>query len=410
MRLRLTAVIVVAAVSAALVGCARPGTIAVAGRVADDVATIQAPALAVQLPSIDAGFEMRGTALPPSFSADRSTAPTITAVTGIGSFSRVETVAVSVGETVTAGRLIAAFEAGALDANIEVARANHSVASAQVPVLNAAIVRTRDADEEIASTRSTVSSAIRTLTGTRPQLVKQLAQLKALLKQIENSPKLPPGVTPPPGTPVPPDPAVIRQGIAQLEAGIQKLDAGLVTARSGLRKLADASADLADARVQLRHLRTLARVSADAAAVGVNVATYQRSSAVVVAPFDGVVVQVVQAGDVLAPGATVAVIRRRGDPVAETWLAAEDLSRIAIGDTVTVSADWFGGSESATGTISRIGHRAEVPPTSFATKDVHLTRAVQVEVAVTPRAGLPTLPPGTPLDLTISPGSRPDAP
>ena len=253
-----------------------------------------------------------------------------------------------------------------------------------------------------------MASAVGKLKTTRADLVDKLAQLKALLAKLESMPQLPPGVRPPgvPGGTVPPSPAEIRKSIAKLEAGIAKLDSGLSQARTGLSKLSEASATIADARAQLRDLRDLARVAADGSTVGVDVARYQLALATLVSPTDGTLVSIVPAGTVLAPGATAAVVRRAGPPRVETWLSPEDAARVSVGDAATVSADWFGTAESGVGRVSKIGLRAEHPPTSFATKDVHMTRAIPVEVTVVPDPGLPFLPPGAPVDLVIRPSER----
>ena len=55
-------------------------------------------------------------------------------------------------------------------------------------------------------------------------------------------------------------------------------------------------------------------------------------------------------------------------------------------------------TDSRYGTISRILPEAQYPPTYHTTDEVHLTRAVPVEVTVS--AGLP---PGVPVDVQLSP-------
>ena len=199
--------------------------------------------------------------------------------------------------------------------------------------------------------------------------------------------------------------------IAQLEGAIAQIDAGLAKARQGQSQLDSAASKLADARTQLDDMRRLAVVAADASAIGVRASEYQRSLAVVRAPADGVLARVAHVGDVLAPGATVAEIR---EPVPErirTWLAPADLRRIAQGDPARVSGDWLASGRSLTGHVTDIGQRADYPPTSFATKDVHLTRAVPVEITVQRAGSARALsrnapPPGAPVDVTILPRTK----
>ena len=146
----------------------------------------------------------------------------------------------------------------------------------------------------------------------------------------------------------------------------------------------------------------LARVSVDAAKVGVRLAEYQRELAVLRSPVDGTVVSVASVGDVLAPGATVAEVRRSGPPRVITWLAPEELGAVKIGTATEVRADWFPAGRVASpirGRVTRIGTRAEYPPTSFATSEIHLTRAIRVETTLSDTAEQPALPPGTPVDV-----------
>jgi len=417
---------VVALACLALVGCTR-GASVYAGRVADDVVTVQAPGLSVPAANLDAGFAgaqaaaggMAGGAA--SGASARSAVSTIAATTGIGSVARVARVAVRPGDVVTAGQELAAFETGVLSANVAVAKAAELSARAQVPVIDSAIDTARTASAKLSTTRTTVRSAIAKLTTTRAQLADKLATLKALATALQRSGgrptggsapgRIPTGTVPPgkaPGGPPSrptggaPSPAQLRATIAQLEAGIAKLDAGLAQARAGLAKLSAAKSTLADARVQLRDLRDLVSLAADASALGVRASEYQRSLATVSAPVGGVVVRVASIGDVLAPGATVAVIRRAEDERVTTWIAPAELAGVHVGDTVRVGVDWATGTRR--GRVSIIGARADYPPTSYPTKDVHLTRAVPIEVVMDDGVRGFSLPPGAPADVEFVAG------
>ena len=185
----------------------------------------------------------------------------------------------------------------------------------------------------------------------------------------------------------------------QLSAALAKIDAGLGKVRAGRAKLSSASAKLSDARRQLSDLRRLARVGVSGAGIGVQVAQYQRELAVVRSPADGIVVSVVSVGDVLAPGATIAEVRREGPPRVTTWIAPETLGSVGVGTEAEVRADWLPGGAPLAGRVTRISTQAEYPPTSFATSEIHLTRAVQVEITLEEAADQPGLPPGTPVDV-----------
>ena len=172
---------------------------------------------------------------------------------------------------------------------------------------------------------------------------------------------------------------------------------------TGRATLSSADAKLDDANTQLKDLRELSRVGVDAAEVAVELAEYQRELAVVHSPATGTVVSIASVGDVLSPGATVAVVRVPGAPRVTTWIAPERLQDISVGSRAEVAADWFpgapGSSKPVPGRVTLVGTRAEYPPTSFATSDIHMTRAIRVEITLSDAADQPALPPGAPVDV-----------
>ncbi|MDO9556143.1 MAG: HlyD family efflux transporter periplasmic adaptor subunit [Coriobacteriia bacterium] len=389
-----------------LVGCSANQDV-YAGRVVDDTVTLRAPALAIPSIDLDAGFQADGA----DGAGQRSTVATAVAVTGLGSVVRVTSVSVKTGEDVRAGQAIARLDAQALTANVAVARADLFATRAQVGVLNDALDTVASNRSTLATTRRQIDAAEVQAVSTRKKLAAQLAALKSLLAQIEamgaggGPPAVPPsdgstGTVPPGGTL--PDPAQLRAGIARLTAALAQIDAGLAKVSAGRAQLSSAGAKLSDARRQLRDLRRLAVVGVDGAKIGVWMAEYQRETAVLRSPVDGVVVSVVSVGDVLAPGATVAELRRSGAPRVSTWLSPEELGQVDIGTAVAVRADWFPpgpGGVPIKGQVTRISTCAEYPPTSFATNDTHMTRAIRVETTLSEATGQPALPPGTPVDV-----------
>ena len=62
----------------------------------------------------------------------------------------------------------------------------------------------------------------------------------------------------------------------------------------------------------------------------------------------------------------------------------------------SVVGDWMTG-DGVPATLTRIGTRSDYPPTSVATEEVHLTRAVEVEFTATEH-----LPAGVPVDISIT--------
>ena len=397
----------------ALTACAPSTAVELTGNVEDDVVVVQAPSIPVPSPDLEAGFG-GGSGSAGGGYGSRSTTPTAAGITGLGAFARVAEVRVRPGAPTTVGQVLAVLDSALLDANVRAAAASRRTAEAQVPVVTAALDKLATTRADLASTRSTLISTTAQLRATRSQLAAQLAALQATLKRIQSLPPggipsgVPPTSTPGGGQPggLPPgglpSPATLQAGIAQLQAAIAQIDTGLAKAGSGLRQLSAASTKVSDARTQLRHVRTLARIAASASAVGVELAKYQRSLAEVRAPVGGVVISVVSVGDVVAPGATIAEIRQLGRAKVSAWLAPSELPRVSVGDTAYVTSDSL--SQPVRGEITRIAGRADYPPTSSATKEVHLTRAVPVEITV--NADQATLPPGTPVDISIVSSSR----
>lgn len=306
----------------------------------------------------------------------------------------------------------------------------------------AALRRTRtDLRAQRAQLRAKKSEAL----DTRAQLDQQVSELQQILAQLPPDPATP--LPPlPPGTPVPPTRAQVLAAIAELQAGIgqvdaglaqidpalekidaglrdltsglvtigagldrtdaglerirtglPKVDAGLAKARDGRARLDDAAARLVDARRALGHRKDQAEIAATAARIGVQAARRQLDHATVTAPVDGVVVRAAARGDMLAPGATLVAIRPDAAPRATVWLAPDELSQVCVGDRAAVHGDWMPAGTSAPATLTSIGQRWDYPPSWHATDEVHLTRALPVEVTASSGA----LPAGVPVDITI---------
>lgn len=263
----------------------------------------------------------------------------------------------------------------------------------------------------------------------REEILVAIAQLEAAIAQIDAGlPQIDAGLAQIDAGLTPLDAALtqidagltqMNAGLTQLETGLAKVDTGLkqiatgrskITtglsklteaqgkAREGLRKLDKAADKLVDARRTLRNKKTLAEIAADTAVVKVQLARQQQSLTRVTAPVDGVVVSAAAAGDLLAPGATLVTIREDSPATVTAWLSPAELGQTCLGDAVRIHGDWMADAASLPATITRIGERSDYPPSSHATDEVHLTRAVPVEFSTS--AG--ELPPGVPVEITIS--------
>lgn len=397
---RIAACVLTALAAVGVSGCANDATFA--GRVIDDTLIIAAPAITAPSPDLDAGFKPDPAASSAVAQTQQSQRNSVVAITGVGQYSRVASVPVSAGERVRAGDILATFDSRALKAELASAKADRAVAKAQVRVIDQALDDVDEGKADLANARATVLSQIDDAKKTRADLVEKRAQLSDVLDSLP--PSLP--ATLPPGAPVPPNPSGIRAAIAQIDAGLDKIDQGLGKAQDGLGTIASARTKLADAKTQLDNARELAGIAASTARVGVDLAQWRLDSATLRAPESGTVISIVAAGDLLATDGTVATLRRDSSSRVSTWLTPEELERLETASASSsttnrtrarVSADWTGG-ESFSAELVRIGTRAQYPPTSFATREVHMTRAIPVEFEV---EGTVRLPAGAPVDVEI---------
>lgn len=434
----------VAAVVLALTACQQPddGTIAATGRVVADTVSVQAPALAVPRVSLDAGF-----VTPPGAPAAASTVP---ALLSLGAAQRVSAVEVQLGDHVEEGDVLLRFDDAALAAQERVAEADVAVAKAQVAVIDAAVDTTHDKESDLRDTReevedgiaegksaradlvekrddaraaaaklpkqlATVEKNLRDLTAKRKDAEKQLREVEATLEALpaetpaeqrapllEAQKKLTAGLKELKAgvaklntarKKITDAQSQLRKAIPQLTKGIATVDDKLAEARDAVKKIDKAITKLEDARATLKRNRRLAVIAADDT-TAVDRAKTAREQAVVRAPADGVVADIARVGDVVAPGATVAEITRPA-LVVLTWLAPEQAARACLDAPATVAVDSL--TAPVDGRISRILPLAAYPPSYHATDQVHLTRAVPVEVTLDA-----ALPPGAPADLHLS--------
>lgn len=440
---RVGAVALAAGVALSLAGCQQPATDTVVstGRVLADSLSIQAPALAVPRVSLDAGFAVRQ-------GAD-ATMSGVPVALSFGAAQRVAAVDVRLGDRVAAGDVLVRFDDTALAAQRRVAEADAALARAQVGVIDAGIDATREAEQELRDKRAEVTDGIAAATAARADLVTKrdearssadalaeqrrtvetnrrdatakLAEATAQHAQVQTSlAALPadalPEVRQPlveteatlaaaigglqegvqtlvaAGTELAAGQAQLKEANAQLAAGIATVDANLALARDGLRTIEEGIATVQDARTSLKRNRWIAIVAADDT-TAIEAATVAGDLAVVRAPADGVVTAIAHAGDVLAPGATVAELARPA-VVVTTWLAPDQAARVCLDAPAVVGS---GAAASLSGHVSRIPPLAGYPPTHHATDEVHLTRAVPVEVTLSA-----PMPAGVPVDLQLS--------
>jgi len=291
---------------------------------------------------------------------------------------------VSPGDHVKAGQPLAQLETTALQLGLQQAQTASAKAHADVPVISDNLATLSTAAGKLLTAKGQLSTAKAKLLAGRAQLVAQLALLEQMAAHLPPGP-LPPGQ---------PNPAVL---IPQLKAALAQLDAGQAQLSAAAGKLATASSQLSTAKQQLSNARELLRILADAQDIGVALAQLRLSQATIVSPVDGVVIEARQAGEIAMVNAPIVRIRPDGAREVDTYLTSDQLAQVKVGTPVEVTYDSAPGVI-VRGSVARMAGFSVVPPTSFPTDIVHMTRATRVTVSL---EGSSTVPYGTPVDVTI---------
>jgi RND family efflux transporter MFP subunit len=192
---------------------------------------------------------------------------------------------------------------------------------------------------------------------------------------------------------------LVRKGQQLAVLDLREIDAALTRARSSAAKTerdaARAQRLYADSVMSLSQMQD-AETGAEIAEADLRAAEFNRRYAVIVAPFDGVVLERrAEAGETISPGAPVLVVGSRTDGVAmEVGIADRDVQALREGDPATARFDAFPGQEFA-GEITRIGAAAD-PRTGTYTVEIALRDAGRLSVGLVgqvelrPGRGLPT--------------------
>jgi HlyD family secretion protein len=356
------------------------GVMHLAGDVRADVITVRAPAIARPVPDFTVGLPQAVGTLPsgakrqmPAFASSQ---PTIS--------GPLVAVYVSPGDHVKVGQPVAQLDTTALQLGVQQAQTAAAKAHAELPVMADNLATLNTAGTTLATAKGQLTTARAKLVAGRAALAAQLAQLQQMAAHMPPGP-LPPGM---------PNPAVL---IPQLQAALAQMDAGMATMNSAFAKLATGAAQLSTAKTQIVNARALLRILANMQDIGVQVAQLRLSQATILSPVGGVVLEARQAGEIAMVNAPIVRIRPDGPREVDTYLTSDQLALVKVGTPVEVGYDSAPGVI-VHGTIARIAGFSDVPPTSFPTDIVHMTRATKVTVTLESGS---TVPYGTPVDVTI---------
>jgi HlyD family secretion protein len=138
------------------------------------------------------------------------------------------------------------------------------------------------------------------------------------------------------------------------------------------------------------------RAAAEAAAAA---AEQKIVDATVLSPIDGVLTtRVTEPGEVLAPGATIAVLTDLARPWLTVWIDEPNLARVKLGQTAVVAVD--GSDRTFEGTVSFISPVAEFTPKNVQTPDERAKLVFRVKVQLDNNEGI--FKPGMPADAIFN--------
>jgi HlyD family secretion protein len=142
-----------------------------------------------------------------------------------------------------------------------------------------------------------------------------------------------------------------------------------------------------------------ARAQRAAAEAAVAAAQQKIVDATVLAPIDGVVTtRVAEPGEVLAPGATTAVLTDLARPWLTVWIDEPSLSQVTLGESAIVTVD--GSDRTFAGTVSFISPVAEFTPKNVQTPEERAKLVFRVKIELQNDDG--TFKPGMPADALFN--------
>jgi HlyD family secretion protein len=198
--------------------------------------------------------------------------------------------------------------------------------------------------------------------------------------------------------------------------GLLDLGSGAVKARDDARTRRDvAAASLAGAQERLRKLRSLSRPQEIDGARARLAATHARvdqlrqqlTDAVVHSPRAGIVTaKTVEQGELVAPGATLAVITDLHDAWLTAYVGELDLARLRVGQPAQVRTD---DGQTRQGTVTAIASQAEFTPKNVQTREERVKLVYRVKIALHNEDGLfkPGMPAEAVLHAATGTGAKP---
>lgn len=377
---RLVLIVFTLAAVLALSGCASDEAprLELTGSVVDAISIVPVPTVIAPALDLEAGWrESTATPLP-----DSQNSGSRAVVNTRQCWTRVAEVSVRPGDVVTAGQEIARLDDAILRLGVQAAKAEAAAARANVTLLDDSMVAVMEGRSEIGTKTAELDETISELESQRAEIANQLASAKTALTAATTATET----------------VTLKAQIAALEPALVQIEAGLEQARTGRSTLASATADLNVAQSRLAGIRAAVNAVVQARDIAVSMAEQRLQSAVVVAPAAGTVVDVREAGEVVACGAPLIELRVSSATRVESYITAQQARALSKGTQATVYVDALPGRGQPAHVVY-VADTLEFVPTTFATRLIHLTRGVRVVVELD---GTRWIAPGTPADVRIS--------
>ena len=259
------------------------------------------------------------------------------------------------GDTVHTGDLVARFDSIDAEHQLAQARAQVDSADAQLRLLLAGTRRedVQSAEDRLAQAQSELDAAVRDL-----NRLEGLADRGTATEKARDDARTRRDVS--------------QRSVAAARAQLDKLIAG------------PRRQEIEAARAQ--HAAAVARVAA---------IQQQITDATVLAPTDGVLTErIAEPGEVLPPGATLAVLTDIGRPWLNVWIDEPNLASVHLGDPVEVRVD--GRDKAFQGKVSFISSVAEFTPKNVQTPEERAKLVFRIKVALANPDGV--FKPGMPAD------------
>lgn len=180
----------------------------------------------------------------------------------------------------------------------------------------------------------------------------------------------------------------------------QQLDTALATLANAQAQYNALAAGANPKQIEAAQAQTdAAQAQADAAAAAVRVLDVQIGKLTVTAPTDGAVItRAVNPGEVVLPGATLAVIADLKHLRITVYVPEDRYGAITVGEAAKVTVDSFPG-ESFAAKVERLADTAEFTPRNVQTAQGRKTTVFAVKLLIDNPAG--KLKPGMPADVTF---------